>query len=920
MDVQIKHEVTCEDANQYPTHLVPGIQMTIKKEELIIDAEYQEDEDDKDCGYAVHHDNDGNFNEFSYDEDEDMSDYDNDTNTSESDDDPANEINPSHIPTTPMNMYKKIEILLNQNSIRIICPMCKVSVHRFGMWSKHINKYHSQIGEEIKLQYEYTAVRTATCTLCNETLVKQSTHYLHYLDCHSPKNKLLFVCKICKRRKITLSKIWDHIFENHKQIIVNFKRCPIAGCHLEFTEKLLLKLHFIDVHRSEYKTMLGYFHCPLCKHPKFDRESQYYDHLMNLHGLCDYNWSQLNFSRAGVGEGGQYECLECSQVYIDAGAHKLLEHYLSHHKEFIWFCKYCQGKFSYKDTMHFCRPMYVYFAGDEYKAEEEQASTGSVFSSSSLSVSSSLTTCVEQSAEWKAFESYISHICPYCGLDFNTFSSWQLHLRHIHFMNTLKGLRLSILVRNPKKFMCIDCNSLIDKTSRDIHLHRFLHLPHLPYKCRKCSKALGDLDTAIKHFQMQCDENDQKYNDVFHEIAIPKFSDDEQNWIEIFCSMCKKINFFANTEDINNHFSNSHNNFASQFNRNPNNIDMICKKCKTTIRSVSSEICLKHYIEHIDEGPYRCLMCQRSYKHLDICRRHLRRFHTIGKRMKRSLQDECDNTQEKALKIPKASKPKNKSAANSSTTTGPGGQPDIINTGLGTANKKAVTLYEFENFITFACPECNQPFDKQASWNEHIHKEHTFFNESELSDYDGSLGKYKCKHCNLQLDNSFSHRQKHKLTHMPYRSFVCTICDTRCNTMGLIYGHLRRNHFRKGTFECPICLVNLTTSYERSVHVNRTHPRSEWPANMCLICYRKYNSLSSHMASHDINRPKHVCPICGTSIVSIHDLKKHIIKKHNIEDPTEVLANGCNTVGGGGTSTTVKLEGEEEMHLNDTNK
>ncbi|XP_058987310.1 zinc finger protein 493-like [Musca domestica] len=929
MEVQIKQEADSDDEGPYPTPVATNIQMVVKKEELIIEdtceANYNNENPDQEeeyhvDGYSIHFmdgdgggggggkdlDNEDYSNECSDNDVALLEDASNDLSASSPSEDEAVEQKSGpkkrqRRKKKQSEIYVKVVNLLHQNTIRILCPICKVAIQRFGMWSKHITHYHSQFAEEIKSNYEYLSTRTATCKICSLTSTSHANHFLHYLSSHSSVNNVLFVCKLCKLRVVDFTTIVEHMNENHKTLKVTFTYCPIPECNIQFPEKMLMKLHFMDIHNREFKTKFGFFNCALCNHPKFDKENQFFDHLMNLHGLCDYNWKLLHFSQVCLNGEKQFECLECSQKFVDTEGHKRLEHYLSHKEEFVWFCRYCQLKLTFKDTLHFCTQMYIHFS----KVRNQPSSSSNVPPPTLLST---LDIPAYETTEWRAFEAYIMHVCPFCGNDFNTFTSWQLHLRQTHLINSLKGLRLSIMESDSKKYVCIDCGTGIEKSSKDIHTHRFQHLPHFPYTCLKCAECFRDLETAVEHFQKQCGDDDSiSLQDDYKSMKIPKLCDDELNWIEIFCSMCKKIKRFPAKEDIEKHFRDSHNNFISQFNKSANNIDMVCRKCKTTIRSVSNEIYLNHYIKHLGDGPYRCLMCQRSYTGLDICRRHVRRFHNMGIRMKKKYEEDSDMP-ENVMKGVKRRLIKSERKSTTPTSSGSGNQQDTINNGLGTLSSKSIILNEFVSFIGFACPECNQLFDTHTAWNEHISKEHTFFNLSEVSVYDAASGRHKCLQCSRLLDSSMSHRQKHKLNHMPHRAFICTLCESRCKSLDLIYGHLRRNHFRKGTFECPICLVNLTTSYERSVHVKRAHPRSEWPETMCSICYQKYSSLASHMLSHDVNRPKKICPVCGTGIVTISDLKKHIIKKHNVDDPSQILAKANLISSRAAASKAIKME------------
>uniref|UniRef100_A0A1I8PT28 C2H2-type domain-containing protein n=1 Tax=Stomoxys calcitrans TaxID=35570 RepID=A0A1I8PT28_STOCA len=902
MDFQIKEESfdAEEDYNAYHSETI------IKKEEPMVeeDLEYESFPEYQVEGYSIHfldERNDSNANDQFYDYGDDYEDeymYDDDALFD------AESFCPSEQSKEVVNhnnsrksghffrkrrkasaIHRQLEHLLSHSRVRIICPVCQLRCKSLSQWARHLSANHFDYTEELKSYFNYSSLHKATCKQCNQVLSFYSNHFVHYLSLHCPEKRKLFICNVCKLHKDSnVDSIIKHLEENHKKPSEAESTCPIMLCAVQFPEVLHLQHHFKQAHIKQYKTKFEFFSCHLCNHPKFDAESHFYDHLMNLHGLCDYNWKRLKFRQIIDDSDEHFECSICSAVCVatlsSGYSHELMEHYLTHEKSSFWYCRYCHGKFSYSDLTHMCKEMHKYFAALDPSASEFPSAAPS---QPSASTSSNLSHKIVngQTEDWEAFEGYIMHVCPYCGNHFKTFDDWQLHLRMRHYIHTLRGLGMAVDA-DPEHFRCKQCKELVGKTSRELHTHRFKHLPHMPYECLKCYQKLPNVQRAFEHFLTQCgvvEATDSK--DVESMCFSRLLRDDENNWIELFCGLCKHIQF-SNMEHIECHFKIFHNNFEENFIKSSNNIDMMCGSCNTTIRSVSSDTCLSHYISHI-EGPFKCLYCQRMYKEMEICKRHVRRFHKIGPRMKRSqfalFRPKKTIIQPKAEAAKTVVKLESPTLDNGAANT----SQEALNTGLGTLSCKANVMNEFESFISYACAECNQRFDRNpTAWNEHIKSQHTFFNDNEVSEVVN--GRFKCKHCDLMLDRSISQRQKHKLTHMPYKSFICAICDTGTTTLGLLYGHLRRIHFRKGSFECPICLVVLTTAYERANHVNKTHPRSEWPKKMCLICYRNYGSLSSHMLTHDTNRPKHTCPECGVDIINLYDLKKHMEKKHNTSE------------------------------------
>lgn len=909
MEIEVKQEVFDDETTNsdydfhYPEYSSSNLQATVKKEELII-------EDSKPYLH-LYDEQEYNVNVFSIqfldeentknaDADSGSSDYEDYDYACEEGQVDGSNMEPSivleehdvviesnncqsHIHKgkyRPTEEHKKTDYLLSRNCIRILCPVCGDKIKTFGDWSRHITQYHSSYTEDIKTNFVYHTYRKATCKLCNTVYHFHANHFLHYLTCHSPEDNKLFLCKICKHEDVNMTSIIKHMDDNHRKANDLFRKCPIPTCTRSFPDRTLMHEHFYDEHYEEFTTKFESYVCLLCNHPRFYKSLHFYEHLMNLHGLCDYNWEKLEFRQIIDDQETQFECIRCCKLYANPETHSLVEHYLTHENTFSWHCKYCHGKIAYTDSLHMCNRMYRFFNKTERPPKKKKRRL-----LAEPSLNQNKKGAIIQTHLWKKFESHILHVCPFCNHEFNDFQQWQLHLRKQHRINTLKGLNFSYVPDEPDRIFCRSCNAFVMKSCFDFHTHCFQHLPHMPYKCSKCSQTMANVEYALQHYQ-ECwatvanSSDPLEPSSIPNEDEIPMFLDDELNWIEIYCTLCKTE--FSSPEEIENHFKNHHNYFEENYMKSNNKLDMICRDCNTNIRSFSNDIYLSHYLSHIKDGPFKCMYCQRSYARLEICKRHVRRYHVLRS----------------GRKLGSPTKPKIKldiselKAASSNNSIPTDGQKENTgNFGLGTGTAKANILSEFENFIGYACAECNARFNDQVAWSEHIKTQHSFFNDSELSDVDGSTKKHKCKHCDLPLDSSISHRQKHKLTHMPYRSFVCTICDTRCNTLGLLYGHLRRKHFLKGTFECPICLVNLSTAYERSEHVNQTHPRSEWPHNMCLICYRKYSSLNAHMLCHDLNRPKHICSECGVGILNLNDLRKHMERKHNIKTEPEATVN-----------------------------
>ena len=145
----------------------------------------------------------------------------------------------------------------------------------------------------------------------------------------------------------------------------------------------------------------------------------------------------------------------------------------------------------------------------------------------------------------------------------------------------------------------------------------------------------------------------------------------------------------------------------------------------------------------------------------------------------------------------------------------------------------------------------------------------------------------------------------------PLKEFQCILCDHTYTMRRNLITHLD-SHIRSVKFSCEHCGKPFRSKYDLKEHVSRTLGKcilersmeDEYveyedigPKNLksedtetkkqkfqCIICSNLFTAkrnLTTHMQSHDENRPRYDCNECHKSYSARGTLRDHIIMEHN---------------------------------------
>ncbi|XP_039952807.1 zinc finger protein 62-like isoform X3 [Bactrocera tryoni] len=771
------------------------------------------------------------------------------------------------------------------------CPKCDLTYTTPSSLTRHMNRMHG-MHEPYGLGFVVCETNGSTevvfrCTQCeNFTInVKNLKAMLEHARLHLPYES--FRCVFCKER--------FHFKEQARQHQCSKNTTEAVNIVDKYDQKIL-------------KTRLNKMGrlCPKCG-KKFAKPTVCKVHTTNIHGLdkpAGLGFEKLSADNVDSNR-EKYRCNECLSFVVEKLDLSLMsEHAREHFPYDSFWCMLCDEQFKFKllAIKHKC-------PNDTRTVEENN--DGDFESTAHTKYP-------------KTFEKIIKKFCPECNFEVPTMKAWRWHISKYHEMTTLTGLQMKQAKGN-----LVECLICQVKTTYVRRLdHRFVHLPFKPYQCRYCleyfievekakahcgdcavaptefdeteetKKAQANKRTASKGMEAKIDNKRAKIQNKRETVSHVKanganssserldsesendnadanrcvsvvLTDDNDfaKFIRISCPLCPDTEFESNLM-LTRHFNEAHNNFREHFTIHQTNAAN-CKTCKKYFNVVYKKTMIKHYLSEINATCFCCRLCDKNILYFETMRSHLLDDHQAviaGQQTHENSNttaeagEEVDPLKVTAVDISKVSR-----------------------TTMAIPSVKTAVFNEFNEYISYACPECNEHFDTSEQWHLHINGAHSFFEQHQLNIEATSDGFKRCKQCSVNISGGILAEQRHKLTHMQYKSFICILCQHRSTTLGVLTQHFRRRHFAKGTFKCVLCPSVLSTSCEQIEHMKNEHDPSEYPSKLCRVCFSMFssiNSLNTHMDLHNPNRKVFQCDYCDRYYKYKRELGLHVRAKH----------------------------------------
>ncbi|XP_004523276.1 zinc finger protein 91 [Ceratitis capitata] len=785
-----------------------------------------------------------------------------------------------YMDTTPINetRYPREAPIPNMDTF---CPKCDQTYTKPSSLTRHMNRMHGMnepygLGFVQCEQGDESTENAYRCYECENFIIteKNLRAMLDHARQHLPYES--FQCTLCKEKFRMKEQAKKH-------------ECPIDDA-ATVPDKYNLKILNTRLHNKMGRI------CPKCD-KKFVKSVRSRVHVTKMHGMDKP--AGLGFKTINSDNGNNkvlYQCMQCNDFYMEKLDFTIMaEHAREHFQYNSFWCIMCDEQFRFKvqAVAHKC-------LNDPNRVEEDNEAE------------------VENKTFTKYpknFEKIIKKFCPECDIEMPTIKAFRWHLGKYHEMNTMEGLQMKQTKGDLVE--CLICK--VQTTHMRRYDHRFLHLPFKPYQCEFCKEYFIELEKAKSHC-VECDlvpkrfeeskevkkpQQAKKRTALSTEYTtttttakkskkgekIPQFGSDGQDsasenensnktisvvladdndfskFVKITCPFCPDTEFESHLKLIR-HFNEIHNNFSEHFTIHPTN-SANCKTCNKYFNIIYKKTMVKHYLSEIEAKCFFCRLCDKKSLYFERMRTHLLDGH-------------------KAVIAGQSSQEQNSANNGTDVETDPLKMTavdisKVSRTTMAIPTNKTAVFNEFNAYISYSCPECNEPFVSSEQWHLHINTAHSFFEQNQLNIEATPDGHKRCKQCSVNISGGILAEQRHKLTHMEFKSFICTLCQHRSNTLGVLTQHLRRRHFAKGTFKCPMCTKVLSTSCERSEHIKSEHDPSEYPEKLCRVCLKLFTSnksLNIHMDVHDPNRKVFPCDYCERSYMYNRELVLHVRAKH----------------------------------------
>ncbi|XP_015378345.1 PREDICTED: zinc finger protein Xfin-like, partial [Diuraphis noxia] len=267
----------------------------------------------------------------------------------------------------------------------------------------------------------------------------------------------------------------------------------------------------------------------------------------------------------------------------------------------------------------------------------------------------------------------------------------------------------------------------------------------------------------------------------------------------------------------------------------------------------------KHKLEHLNDKPFKCLKCLKSFNYnnnylLHIashstsnlkcpkCKKEFKRFASFKAHLKIHKTEElitcniCDKIfdNQYRLDIHKENCM----------------QENLINPGEGTSIASIKT-----------CTSCNMSFTTVSEYKMHI-KEHKKFDSilkkyhkvatkfKKLHKTSNKIKKFKCDHCDWSFNKSNLLR-RHMRTHTGEKPFECTDCSVYFTQQNSLNRHLMK-HKGIRPFRCEFCEMSFCQKGHLINHMKKCHAVKKEPTrihkcSMCSCVYNSINALNKHL-------------------------------------------------------------------------
>ena len=182
--------------------------------------------------------------------------------------------------------------------------------------------------------------------------------------------------------------------------------------------------------------------------------------------------------------------------------------------------------------------------------------------------------------------------------------------------------------------------------------------------------------------------------------------------------------------------------------------------------------------------------------------------------------------------------------------------------------------------VAFICEQCDEGFAVESVFNNHVKSHSTLYTSLRA-------GPVRCNGCSRHF-HKVAEVKKHLMTHHMNLLENCHFCE-QCTDF-FTFKHSLRNHMfthAAEVFRCPRCPAKFLTRKDSDEHIAKNTCKAKEMNHVCDDCGRRFQSpsmLEIHVRKVHLNILQYQCNICLMLFENMHLMERHIRNTHKMSE------------------------------------
>ncbi|XP_005100959.2 zinc finger protein 729 [Aplysia californica] len=494
--------------------------------------------------------------------------------------------------------------------------------------------------------------------------------------------------------------------------------------------------------------------------------------------------------------------------------------------------------------------------------------------------------------------------CKLCDMSFNRIFELTMHMSDSH---ENEQIPIDELSEAGQKHVCSLCGESF-KNRYILKNHYVIHNGTKTNKCKICDKMFTRYSDVKRHIRQMHDrqENIRDLDEFVERMTVEdatsaSVSNEHVGFGGMTGTLPVNCSFSDETQNNSANFGEpegltlpEHISITEENTDRELSVPLSCDVCQSEFSSVNA--LQMHRLVHVLPEREKCEFCDKSFFHLD---RHIWEMHedevtAKSKEDSNAVTEHGESCRSSDFSCElylcvlcgnETSEPRSESGACSSCSllahqnVSEVQMPHYCCSICGLKVMDADTLqrhlasHEEDKERPHKCDQCEKAFKTKRAWELHV------------IDHSNSKDCYCCEECGLTFSCLYKVRRHRHSVHQKHKPkathFSCHICLFKSKSSEHLWDHLDI-HSSNDELVCPFCDKVFMGPGELAVHGRNVHAGSDrqFSCPRCHFVTEEKYLLEKHMRVMHPEFQGHSCNFCESKFLLLHDLRFHVISKH----------------------------------------